>query len=78
MASEEKPIPQIIRESRALDSAKRLGLVLDHELTNERFHYVMRYVPGESLGIITGNMHGASGASGLDDASLRHLPKRSL
>src|SRR5207244_571513 len=42
-------LPQIVRESRSLDAAKRMGLILDHSLTAERFYYVMRYVPGESL-----------------------------
>jgi len=39
-------LPQIIRESRALEAAKKIGLVLEHELTEHRFHYVMPYVPG--------------------------------
>jgi len=29
------------------------GLILDHDLTPERFFYVMRYVPGESLSLTT-------------------------
>lgn len=64
-------LPQIVRESRALDAAKKLGLVLEHELTEERFFYVMRYVPGESLSTLTTRMHGLSGGNGLDDAHLR-------
>ncbi|GMV25015.1 MAG: hypothetical protein AMXMBFR58_10460 [Phycisphaerae bacterium] len=63
-------LPQIVRESRALDAARKLGLVLDHELTNSRFHYVMRYVPGQPLGLVTPQLHAASGGTGLDD---RHL-----
>src|SRR5205085_6474764 len=35
-------LPQIVRENRALDAAKRLGLILEHELTAEKFFYVMR------------------------------------
>ncbi len=66
-------LPQIIRESRALDAARKLGLVLDHELTNERFYYVMRYVPGESLAQVTQRLHAISGDAGLDDASLRRV-----
>jgi len=58
-------LPQIVRENRALDAAKRLGLVLEHELTNERYFYVMRYVPGDSLGVVTPRLHAASGGSGL-------------
>ncbi|MDX9912150.1 MAG: hypothetical protein RBS39_09990 [Phycisphaerales bacterium] len=64
-------LPQIVRESRSLDAAKKLGLVLDHELTDERFYYVMRYVPGDSLGVVTQRMHAASGADGLDEKHLR-------
>ena len=57
-------LPQIVRESRALDAARRLGFVLDHDLTPERFFYITRYVPGESLGIVTHQLHAAS-SSGL-------------
>lgn len=63
-------LPQIVRESRSLDAAKKLGLVLDHELTNSRFYYAMRYVPGQPLGLVTPQLHAASGGTGLDD---RHL-----
>ncbi len=65
-------LPQIIRESRALDAAKKLGLVLDHELTNERFFYVMRFVPGDSLAVVTQQWHAKSGERGLNDAHLSH------
>lgn len=68
-------LPQIVRESRALDAAKRLGLVLDHELKGERFYYVMRYVPGQSLTAVTHQLHAMAvpppGERGLDDKSLR-------
>ncbi|MCL4221770.1 MAG: hypothetical protein KJZ65_10435 [Phycisphaerales bacterium] len=64
-------LPQIVRESRALDAAKRLGLVLEHELAEDRFFYVMRYVPGESLSTLTTRMHGLSGGHGLNDTHLR-------
>ncbi|HZW11093.1 MAG TPA: hypothetical protein VFF69_14420 [Phycisphaerales bacterium] len=63
-------LPQIVRESRALDAAKKLGLVLDHELTPERFFYVMRYVPGESLGLVTQHLHAASREGGLSGGNL--------
>lgn len=59
-------LPQIVRESRALDAAKKLGLVLEHELTPERFYYVMRYVPGDSLAVVTQRMHAESPGDGLD------------
>ncbi len=58
-------LPQIVRENRALPAAKRLGLILEHDLTEERFFYVTRYVPGESLGVTTQALHaGAGGALG--------------
>jgi len=63
-------LPQIVRESRALDAAKKMGLVLEHELTEERFHYVMRYVPGDSLSIVTQRLHAESGAHGLGKRQL--------
>ncbi|HRJ50716.1 MAG TPA: hypothetical protein PKU91_09290, partial [Phycisphaerales bacterium] len=64
-------LPQIVRESRSLDAAKKLGLVLDHELSSNRFHYVMRYVPGQPLGLVTPQLHAASGGHGLDPRHLR-------
>ncbi|MEO0483453.1 MAG: hypothetical protein AAF138_07485 [Planctomycetota bacterium] len=64
-------LPQIVRESRALDAAKKLGLVLEHDLGAERFFYVMRYVPGESLGVMTQNLHARSEAEGLRGEPLR-------
>jgi serine/threonine protein kinase len=69
--SDGSSLPQIVRESRALDAAKRLGLVLEHELTNERFFYITRYVPGESLGLVTQRLHAMSGAGGLEHPQLR-------
>jgi serine/threonine protein kinase len=65
-------MPQIVRESRALDAARKLGLVLEHELTADRFFYVMRYVPGESLSAVTKRMHSLSPREGLDDTQLKH------
>ena len=65
-------MPQIVRESRALDAARKLGLVLEHELTKDRFFYVMRYVPGESLSAVTKRMHSLSPREGLDDAQLKY------
>jgi hypothetical protein len=64
-------LPQIVREGRALDAAKRLGLVLEHELTNERLYYVTRYVPGESLGLVTQRLHAMSGGDGLGKGQLQ-------
>lgn len=64
-------VPQIVRESRALEAARRLGLVLDHELTDERFFYVMPYVPGESLAAMTRRLHAESPAAGLGVVQMR-------
>lgn len=64
-------LPQIVRESRSLDSARKMGLVLEHELTDERFYYVMRYAPGESLTRVTQQMHAVSGGQGLSKRDLR-------
>ncbi len=64
-------LPQIVRESRALEAAKRLGLVLEHELSDERFYYVTEYVPGESLGLVTQRLHAVSGGDGLGNPQLR-------
>ncbi len=66
-------LPQIVRESRALDAARSLGLVLEHEMTSERFFYVMRYVPGESLSVVTQRMHTLSSIEGLGDDHLRSV-----
>jgi serine/threonine protein kinase len=68
--AEGSSLPQIVRESRSLDAAKRMGLILDHDLATDRFYYVMRYVPGESLSLVTRQMHGQSAAGGLGDAQL--------
>jgi serine/threonine protein kinase len=64
-------LPQIIRESRALEAAKKLGLVLDHEMTGDRFFYVMRYVPGQSLSLVMQGLHAASPTEGLTPAGVR-------
>jgi serine/threonine protein kinase len=53
-------LPQIVRESRAMESAKKLGLVLEHHLDNERFWYAMPYHAGDHLGVVTNNLHGNS------------------
>ncbi len=63
-------LPQILRESRSLDAAKKLGLVLEHSEEGERFFYVMKYVPGESLAMVTQRMHAESGGEGLSDEKL--------
>ena len=64
-------MPQIVRESRALEAAKKMGLVLEHELTNDRFYYVMPYVPGESLTVVSQRLHAKGGPDGLATRDLR-------
>ena len=63
-------LPQIVRESRALEAARKLGLVYEHELTGRRFHYVMPYVPGHDLGIETARLHARAGDQGLEGKAL--------
>ncbi|MEO1512361.1 MAG: serine/threonine-protein kinase, partial [Planctomycetota bacterium] len=63
-------LPQIIRESRALDAAKKMGLVLEHDMSESRFFYVMRYVPGDSLTSVTQRLHAEGGPGGLSDRAL--------
>jgi hypothetical protein len=69
--SDGSSLPQIVRESRSLDAAKDLGLVLEHNLNPDRFYYVMEYVPGESLTRVAQRWHAMSGDSGLREADLR-------
>lgn len=64
-------LPQIVRENRALEAARRLGLVLEHQMTQDRFHYVMPYVAGADLSEVARRMHGRAGPEGLDEAGLR-------
>ncbi len=64
-------LPQIVRESRALEAARSMGLVLEHELTPTRFHYVMPYVPGDDLGAVARELHSTSPAGGLSDPGVR-------
>ena len=63
-------LPQIVRESRALEAANRLGLVYEHRLTPERFHYVMRYVRGDELDTVVHRLHARSAPEGLDEREL--------
>lgn len=64
-------MPQIVRESRALEAARDLGLVFEHKLESSRFHYVMPYVPGDDLATVTRDLHHDSGPDGLNARSLR-------
>ncbi len=65
--AEGSTLPQIVRESRALEAARRLGLVLDHDLGTQRFHYVMPYVPGDDLDTVITRVHSRAPSEGLDE-----------
>ncbi len=64
-------LPQIVRESRALEAAKNIGLVLEHDLNEQRFFYVMPYVPGDDLSTAIRRLHEQSDGDGLSDTKLR-------
>ncbi len=64
-------LPQIIRESRALESARQMGLIFDHGLDEHRFFYVMPYHAGENLGVVTRQLHAESAGDGLALRELR-------
>jgi hypothetical protein len=64
-------LPQIVRESRALEAARQLGLVLDHSLDEGAFHYVMPFVPGDGLDTVASRLHGSAPPAGLTDRQLR-------
>ncbi len=64
-------LPQIVRESRALEAASQLGLVCEHQLTNDHFYYVMPYVKGEDLERVTRALHARGTSEGLADAEQR-------
>lgn len=64
-------LPQIIRESRSLESAKQMGLIFDHGLDEQRFFYVMPYHAGENLGVVTRQLHAESAGDGLAPRELR-------
>lgn len=68
--TEGSSLPQIVRESRALEAARNLGLVLDHSMDEHRFWYVMPYHAGENLGVVTRQLHGESSDRGLTPAQL--------
>ena len=71
--SEGSSLPQIVRESRSLESAKRLGLVLAHELDETRFWYAMPYHPGDNLGVVVRTAHGVGAEDGLRQAVLSEM-----
>ncbi len=63
-------VPQIVRESRALEAARGLGLVVEHQTTDEAFHYVMPFVPGHDLDVETKRLHQRSTDAGLGQGEL--------
>jgi serine/threonine protein kinase len=63
--TEGSSLPQIVRESRALECAKQLGHVLEHGMDEHRFFYVMPYHAGDHLGIIARQMHAETDGKGL-------------
>ena len=71
--AEGSSLPQIVRESRSLDSARRLGLVLAHQLDDRQFWYAMPYHPGDHLGIVVRNAHEADFEDGLQGDRLREM-----
>lgn len=58
--SDGSQLPQIVRESRSMEAAKKLGLIIEHHLDNERFWYAMPYHEGDHLGVVTALLHGTS------------------
>jgi serine/threonine protein kinase len=63
-------LPQMMRENRALEAARNMGLVFEHSSEGERFYYVMPYVPGDDLGVVTRRLHEDAGPEGLEGAAL--------
>jgi len=63
--SDGSSLPQIVRESRALECARQLGHVVEHGMSDSRFFYVMPFIPGDHLGIVTRDLHARSDSTGL-------------
>ena len=64
-------LSQIVRESRALESAKQLGMVYEHGLDERRYFYVMPYVAGENLSRVSERMHAMAGDKGLSGRQIQ-------
>jgi len=64
-------LPQIMRESRSLEIAKRLGFVLEHGTDEKHFWYAMPYVPGDNLAVVSKRMHQARNGQGLESKALK-------
>ncbi|MFM1832507.1 MAG: hypothetical protein RLZZ461_823 [Planctomycetota bacterium] len=71
--AEGSSLPQIVRESRSLDAARRLGLVLAHELDDTRFWYAMPYHPGDNLTAVVRQAHAFATDDGLGSDDLQRL-----
>lgn len=69
--SDGSQLPQIVRESRSMEAAKKLGLIIEHHLDNERFWYAMPYHEGDHLGVVTSLLHNTS--SHLNAKNLRTI-----
>ena len=63
-------LPSIVRESRALEGARKIGLVLEHRLEDDRFWYVMPYHPGPTLTQMVDVLHRSPGAGGFSGVEL--------
>lgn len=66
-------LPQLVRESQGLDAGKRLGLILDHGLTTDRFWYAMRFVPGVNLRTMITQLHREAPEDGLSREQLTRV-----
>jgi serine/threonine protein kinase len=51
------PLGHMIRESRALEGAKKLGLIVEHNNDEHRFWYVMPFIPGTHLAKTVASIH---------------------
>ena len=71
--AEGSTLPQIVRESRSLEAARRLGLVLDHELENDRFWYAMPYHDGPHLGMVIRDLHAREEGDGVGQEALQEV-----
>ena len=71
--AEGSTLPQIVRESRSLEAARRLGLVLDHELETDRFWYAMPYHDGPHLGMVIRDLHALEEGDGIGRQALHEV-----
>jgi hypothetical protein len=64
------PLGHMIRESRALEGAKKLGLIIEHNYDEQRFWYVMPFIPGTHLADTVTSMHSERGPLSRGDLSM--------